>query len=576
MIICGLKLTHDGSIAVIDDGKLIFSIELEKINNNPRYTSIEDTYLISEILKNNGYEIRDIDYFAIDGWGGYDQEALAIQPRLKVNKNTNVLTAYNKGNIYNLDIAQYREKLLKHSVLQEWRFDGLKIGAHNIAYYSYLHVTGHIMSAYCTSPFARNNESSFILVWDGGMYPRAYYFDVSTKTIENLGPLFLLIGNIYTIFSQHFGPFKVEGNFAKDDLSIAGKVMAYIALGECRKELYHIFNDIYVNNYNNPMGFANIFANEVKRRIGDSVYSDEDILNTFHYYLEDLLINKLKKKISKHKDKVKNLCFVGGCALNIKWNMAIRKSGIFNQVYVPPFPNDSGSAIGVACASMYHRQGNTLLKWNVYSGPQILNNGSASGWIKKACSIKQLARIIHENNEPVVFFNSRSELGPRALGNRSILAPANTAKMKDVLNYVKKREPYRPVSPICLEEKAPVIFDPGTSDPYMLFDHMVRPEWLEKIPAVCHLDGSSRLQTVNFQQNELIAELLIEYEKHSGIPLLCNTSANLNGKGFFPDVLSATQWGRLNYVWCENALFEKRDKINLFSLVDTEALEIQD
>ena len=83
MIICGIKLTHDGSVALIEDGKLMFNIELEKLKNNPRFQEIEDTAIIKETLVENGYDISDVDYFAVDGWGGDDQDALAIQPRLE-------------------------------------------------------------------------------------------------------------------------------------------------------------------------------------------------------------------------------------------------------------------------------------------------------------------------------------------------------------------------------------------------------------------------------------------------------------------------------------------------------------
>jgi carbamoyltransferase len=379
MKICGLKLTHDGAIAVIDGNKLVFSIEMEKIKNNPRYTGITDTAVIEEILREHGYAVPDIDHFVIDGWGGTNQDALAIQPRLEIGDTHNFLQADNNGASYELGIAPYTEKTLKHDVLEEWTFEGLKIGSHTVPYTSYLHVTGHVMSAYFTSPFAKRKESAYILIWDGGMYPRLYFFDVNNKKVHNLGPLFLLIGNIYTIFSQHYGPFKVKGDFAKDDLSIAGKVMAYIALGQEQPALYKVFDEIILSCYDKPMGFANVFASEVKKRLGQGDYTDEDILYTFHLYLEQMLINGLKKKIERFDFNNRNLCMAGGCALNIKWNSSVRECGFFDDVYVPPFPNDSGSAIGVACSKLFNLTGNTLLHWTVYSGPAIVASSPVEG-----------------------------------------------------------------------------------------------------------------------------------------------------------------------------------------------------
>lgn len=129
--------------------------------------------------------------------------------------------------------------------------------------------------------------------------------------------------------------------------------------------------------------------------------------------------------------------------------------------------------------------------------------------------------------------------------------------MKDRLNDVKGRERYRPVAPICLEARAPEVFTPGVPDPYMLFEHEVRPDWQNRVPAVVHLDGTARVQTVGPRDDPFVFEVLTEYERLSGIPLLCNTSANLNGSGFFPDVRSAMRWGRVPAVWSDGMLYER-------------------
>ncbi len=559
MKICGLKMTHDGAVCLIEDDQLIFSVELEKLNNNPRYEMIEETAIIETILNEHGYAVSDIDHFAIDGWGGYNSKELAIQPRLRIGEDHNYLSATHNGEQFELKVAQYQERSLENNLTTGLHFDGLHINSQSFSYSSYLHVTGHIFSAYSTSPFAKTNENAFVLVWDGGMFPNLYHINAKDKTITPHGPIFLLIGNIYTIFSQHFGPFKVMGKFAKDDLSIAGKVMAYIAKGQCRIELFPIFDTIIKKGFENIMGFANVFANDFKEALKDlpETYSDEDILRTFHEFLDQLLIDKLSKKIKRINNDTTNLCIAGGCALNIKWNSSIRNSGVFSHVYVPPFPNDSGSAIGTACAKRFELTGDLNLKWDVYSGPMIIKNEPAEGWDSKSCSIAELAKLLHEETEPVVFLNDKAELGPRALGNRSIIAAANSTEIKEILNKAKNREAYRPVSPICLEAYAKDLFIPGFSDQFMLFDHQIRPDWMDKVPGIIHLDNSARLQTVNNDQNPVVFELLTEYQRLSAIPLLCNTSANYNGTGFFPDVYSATKWNRTNYVWCDNTLYFK-------------------
>jgi carbamoyltransferase len=110
-----------------------------------------------------------------------------------------------------------------------------------------------------------------------------------------------------------------------------------------------------------------------------------------------------------------------------------------------------------------------------------------------------------------------------------------------------------------MEEDASQIFSPGYPDPYMLFEHRVREEWKDQVPAICHLDGTARLQTVNRKENAFIYELLTEYKKLSGIPLLCNTSANFNGSGFFPDVKSVMEWDKVNFIWSAGKLYFKKE-----------------
>ncbi|MFL5748598.1 MAG: carbamoyltransferase N-terminal domain-containing protein [Niastella sp.] len=543
MTICGFKLTHDGSIALIDGNQLVFCYEMEKLNNSPRYSPFNISMdQVREIFSLHGYDFDRVDKWVIDGWTPHEP----------------VFIDLGKGNIP-VDLAGYGSFIVKENVMQPVHFE--LQSENREKYNSYLHVSGHIAAAYCTSPMAKAGVDSYILIWDGGMYPQLFYYYSSTNKVENLGALFPIIGNIYGIFAQHFGPFKVNKEVVTDELNIAGKVMAYIAKGVYIKEMIPVFGSIYKEYAHRGMDFARDFAREFIKKTKHLQYRPEDILHTFHVYIEQLLVSALVAKVKKREDRTRNLCFAGGSALNIKWNSAIRNSGVFATVWIPPFPNDAGSAIGTACCEMIHETGVNCLNWDVFSGPSVINDAAVSGWSKKPVTIDALALLLFLENEPVVFLNERAELGPRALGNRSILSPATPAQMKQVLNHIKHREDYRPVAPICLEEDAKDIFEPGIRDPYMLFDHQVKPEWKERIPAVCHLDGTARLQTVNESENPVMFRLLSEYKKLSGIPLLCNTSANHNGKGFFPDVSSAMNWGKVNYVWSGGALYEKTEKI---------------
>lgn len=567
MIICGIKLTHDASIALFDNEELKFSIEIEKIDNNPRYSEIGNLSMISDILKKEGYEIDQVDKFVFDGWhGGGD-----------FWEGPSFVDVVDKDLTYEMELAGYNEKGKNDDVLKRHEFkSGFRINGKSYDYSSYMHVSGHLMSAYLTSPFAKENQNSYILVWDGGQYPRLYYYDFNFNKMFCLGELFVFLGVIYSVIAQYFGPYKksqeelerdkikkeIEGFFG--GYSVAGKIMAYIALGEVKEELFDLFDNVYNETFEISNEFEHKFCIRLREVIDSETYSDEDVLATFHVYLENLLVSGLEKKISKYKFKAKNICISGGCALNIKWNSAIRNMNLFDSVYVPPFPNDSGSAIGTACCELIYQKGQNPIEWSVFSGPEIPNQVTVlPNWDRKECTIENLAKLIFDCNEPIVLLNNRSELGPRALGNRSILASPTGVQMKDILNTVKKRENYRPVAPMCLEEYASEVFNPGCKDPFMLFDHKVKDNWIDRIPAIKHIDGTARLQTVSNEDNPSLYKLLKEFHTLSGIPILCNTSANYNGSGFFPNVESAMEWDGLNYIWSNGYLYFRKEKKKL-------------
>lgn len=567
MKILGIKLTHDGGLALIDNGQLIFSYEMEKIKNNNRIEKFILTFKDVQIILNEyGYSIKELDHIAIDGWGVNDQ-SIEHEPEI-----TTLFDAKLNENQYeDIRVAKYGRLISeKEDVLTSNEF---VIESLNLKYTSYMHVTGHIFGAYTTSPFSREEASSYILVWDGGMPPQLFYFDFNSKKVINNGYLFLFTGDIYTGFAKEYKPFN---EIEKHHYSVPGKLMAYIALGETKQDLLNQFQNIYDELEQNAGKEPNIrsinkinkdFIDKVKNYLDNETrgFRHQDILSTFHMFIEKLLINKLKVITSRDNISTKRLCISGGCGLSIKWNSKIRESGIFSRVWVPPFPNDSGSSIGVAASLMVQRNSIYSLKWDVYSGPSLVENEQRNkSYLSKKCDIESLALMLSQIGEPIVFLNGRAELGPRALGNRSIIAPAINPKMKDLLNRIKGREKYRPVSPICLETEAKYIFSPGTHDPYMLFDHFVKKEWENKVPAIVHLDKSARLQTLNKNQNKIFYQLLSYYYKISGIPLLCNTSANFNGKGFFPDVHSAMQWDKLNFIWSNGMLYERIEKLELF------------
>lgn len=567
MIVCGLKLTHSGGAALIDDGELVFNLETQKQENNRRYSTVTDLVQIPGMLAEFGYKPSDVSHWAIDGWDG---------------RKTGAIPILNGNSPLEITVAPYRETEEANRLCSPAYVGEIPIGGESRAYHSYVHMASHFGAAYSSSPFATRGEETFVMVWDGGCFPRLYFVGQGGD-IENGDEVFPLIGHSYAMAAQHFGPWKrkpPEWSKVVDDLSVAGKLMAYIALGKPRDEIQQVIKETFHRHFEAPTPlvaeyrahvtgcgsngepshrYVHPYLDEIRVRVDQIGASDDDVLASMHEFLERLLVERLTAKIAQWKgDGPWNLAFAGGCALNIKWNAALRAHPMFREVWVPPYPDDSGSAIGTACAGLADVSGLRAVPWHMRLGPELRDAAHVpDGWIAKPCRPEELARILHQTGKAAVFLHGRAELGPRALGGRSIIGPATDHAMKDFLNRAKKREHYRPVAPICLAEYAPDIFDPGTPDPYMLFEHRVREQWLDRIPAVVHLDGSARLQTVSSNDDPVLATVLLEYHKWSGVPVLCNTSANFHGCGFFPDVASAMAWGQVDLVWSEGTLFRK-------------------
>jgi len=223
-------------------------------------------------------------------------------------------------------------------------------------------------------------------------------------------------------------------------------------------------------------------------------------------------------------------------------NGKIARSGLFDSMWIHPAAHDSGTSVGAALYGYHNllRQPRTVNKSpKVYLGP-----GHPSTAVESA--LKEFdAKITHHRpadlydevsaalaaGKVVGWYQGRMEWGPRALGNRSILADPRIAGMKDKLNKrVKHRQAFRPFAPVVLEERAHEIFEGERESPFMLLAERVRPQWRDRIPAVVHVDGTARLQTVRADQNEPLYRLLKEFDAITGVPVLLNTSFNIKGE----------------------------------------------
>jgi carbamoyltransferase len=230
------------------------------------------------------------------------------------------------------------------------------------------------------------------------------------------------------------------------------------------------------------------------------------------------------------------LAMAGGVALNCVANARIAADGPFRRVWVQPAAGDAGTALGAAL-HVTRRSGEPTSPMpgadlgREWSDQQVAAELRRAGLpFRRPVSIATEAARVLAGNGVVAWFQGRGEYGPRALGHRSLLAhpgdPATTARLNDV----KGRERFRPVAPMVRAERAAEVFDGVLPSPYMLFVHTVRPGWRDRIPAVVHVDGTARVQTVDPVTEPLAAELLAEFDRLTGLPVVVNTSLNTSGR----------------------------------------------
>jgi carbamoyltransferase len=235
-----------------------------------------------------------------------------------------------------------------------------------------------------------------------------------------------------------------------------------------------------------------------------------------------------------------DLCFAGGTALNCSANGRLLRETAFRDLFIPPSPHDGGTAVGCATYGMVELLGQQSdFRWrNDFLGPDpdeasleaVLRAQAGDLVVERPDDL--LGRVVEvlDRGGVVALHHGRSESGPRALGNRSIIADARHPGMQDFINFkVKGREWFRPLAPLVLAEHAPRIFDIDRPAPFMQYAADVRPEYREQLPAITHVDGTARLQTVDAEATPFLHALLTRFEQRTGCPVLLNTS--LNGKG---------------------------------------------
>ncbi|MEN3285557.1 MAG: carbamoyltransferase [Solirubrobacteraceae bacterium] len=241
------------------------------------------------------------------------------------------------------------------------------------------------------------------------------------------------------------------------------------------------------------------------------------------------------------------LTMAGGVALNCVANSRIWRDGPFDAVWVQPASGDSGTALGAALR-VARDLGDRVLPMGGADLGRSWAEEELEAWLRNAHlpyerppDVAEAVADVLADDGVVAWFQGASEYGPRALGRRSLLADPRRAANLERLNDVKGREQFRPVAPMVLEDRAAELFDGPLPSPYMLFTHRVREDWRRRIPAVVHVDGTARIQTVSAIREPLVAAMLRAFERRTGVPVVVNTSLNTAGRPMVDDPRDALE-----------------------------------
>ncbi|MDQ3752591.1 MAG: carbamoyltransferase [Actinomycetota bacterium] len=243
----------------------------------------------------------------------------------------------------------------------------------------------------------------------------------------------------------------------------------------------------------------------------------------------------------------RHLTMAGGVALNCVANTVLAEEGPWDDIWVQPAAGDAGTALGAAMHLAQELGDRVVPMQSAALGPEW-SDDALEGWLRRARvsytrpdDIAGSAAEVLAADGVVAWFQGRSEFGPRALGHRSLLANPSHPGNLTRLNDIKGREQFRPVAPMVLAERAADVFDGPIPSPYMLFTHRVRPGWAERIPAVVHVDGTARIQTVERRAEPLVAAMLGAFERRTGLPVVVNTSLNTAGRPMVDDPRDALE-----------------------------------
>jgi len=543
MLILGLNMFHaDASAAIVQDGKVLFAIAEERLNRVKHYAGFP-ALAIQACLNAAGATISDIDHVAI----GQDSDAnLAEKVRYAIANPAKLL-----------NFIRLRQRKQEMQDLRGLIAKTLDCGPQQLRFKEHRleHHIAHIASAYYCSPW----EQAAGFSYDGsGDFVSTMMARCEGNEIAVFDRVFLphSLGSFYTMICEFIGYNKYGDE---------GKVMGLAPYGrdtyceQIRELLMTSRSGFELDlDFFKPLGsnegmqikpdgtvqLARHFSSRMIEMFGppreaesEITQRDMDLAYAMQHCFEEVffhLLNQLHAKVPSE-----NLAMAGGCALNSVANGKLFSRTPFRHTWIQPAAGDEGLAIGAALHT-YHsvlKQPRDFVMKNSYLGPEFSDAEIESSLKSARLKYKKLQRgpLLETvaqriaRGDVVGWFQGRMEWGPRALGNRSILAHPGLPDMKDVLNArIKRREWFRPFAPSILEERQAEYFEHDHPSPFMLHVYKIKADKRERLCAVNHVDDTGRLQSVSREENPLYYDLIRAFECETGLPVILNTSFNEN------------------------------------------------
>lgn len=535
MFILGLTTLGDSAAALVKDGRLIAAAEEERFSRKKHHSGFPYK-AIEFCLDHAGIGLKDVEHVG-HYWKPWILRHKAMQAAKAALISPEMFKARADRGVAQvsdsyLGMFKHPKRLREHFGPSDFKFHWIE------------HHQSHAASAFFVSPF----DSAAVLTWDGtGEDTTTLFCRGNGNKIEVLKRIKLphSLGQFYSAVTNYIG----FDMFAGDEW----KVMGLAAYGKPKH--YDFFRERVLTTNGSGDFHFNIkvldhhlakhyqFPEEIVKELGPGRKPGEEL--TEHHWdiacsaqkaLEDTaiyLVGKIHQMTGEE-----NLCMAGGVAFNSVMNGRIFHETPFKRFFVQPAAGDAGCSVGAAYYVWHQKLGNprSFVLDHAYWGPGFSNEECSKALTEAGLEFETLpdevllprvAKMISEG-AIVGWFNGRMELGPRALGARSFLADPRRADMREILNHkVKLREWFRPLAPSMQEEHGNNVFGVEHHDPFMITVIQVAEEYKEKIPAVVHVDGSARPQMVSKNANPRYWNLIEEFRKITGIPMLLNTSFNV-------------------------------------------------